>query len=245
MANGCCGGTTQSQGPGADYCNGVNVKLTRVQIDQKNLKGVDPCVTVFGVKAEITEGPLNQCTETCSWCKWLPWALLGLVVVGLLLWSFLGNPRTSVASATMAPTVATAGQNPVSATATTGDTYVFVGGTSVPGAVQKTASGGAPAKAVIPKAPCNCKAAVFDAGAYHAFGVEVARDGANFAFTQTTGEPASPNDILEAQASKKNGWITVVFDPSGPYAVSSKGTPISTQMDKSGRILVPVSQVQI
>lgn len=177
----------------------------------------------------------------CRWCKWLPWALLGLVLLGVLLWAPWRNGGVNASSAA-APTqqLAQAGQ-PVSATANPVNyTEINVNG------AQLTSAGVKPStKPVKPAVPSNpCKAVVFDTKAYHAFGVQVAREGANFAFIQTTGEPASPNDILAAQAAKKDGWVTVVFDPSGPYAVNSKGMPINVKVD-NGRILVPVAQMQI
>ncbi len=243
--NGCCGGTTQNpQGSGAGYCHPVNVKLVQVEIDRTKLKGIDDCVKVFGVKAEITDGPLNQCPTqeqpSCAWCKWLPWILLLVVLLGLLAWAPWRG--TNIASATMLPQQLAQTGQPVSATANPIQyVEVNVGGAQLASAGVKPSA--KPAKPAVPAKPC--KAVVFDSKAFHAFGVEVAREGANYAFTQTTGELASPNDIQAAQAAKKDGWITVVFDPSGAYAVNHKGNAIPVTMDASGRILVPVAQTQV
>lgn len=248
MANSCCGGSVeQNQGDTFTHCAPLGARLVEVEVP-KNLQEVDPCVTLVAYKAEVVRGPLQKCKQeqSCKWCKWLPWALLGLLVLALLLWAPWRGGGWSSASATagQAPThqLAQAGQ-PVSVTANPVNyTEINLNGAQLASAGVKPSM--KPVKPAVPTKPC--KAVVFDPnGTMRAYGVDLAVDGANYTIRQTSGELASPNDIAAAQAARPNGWVTVVLDPSGPYAVTSKGGNVQVMMDNQGRILVPVSQVQI
>ena len=162
------------------------------------------------------------------------------MLLGLLLWNMLGGQRVSVNSTT-SPTVAQAGQ-PVSATANPVNyTEINLNGSQLATAGVKPNA--KPANPTVPAQPC--KAVVFDPnGSMDRFGVKLAVVGTHYVITQTDGGLASPNDILAAQAAKKD-WVTVVLDPKGAYAINSKGMSIPVTMDKLGRILVSAAQILI
>lgn len=250
MANancGCGGNQPANQNVG---CTGV-IPFKIGFANQQTRQGENCAVGV-----EMTPTMTFGAAEMCDPCpqgapmpKWVPWligGILGLLLFGILIWALLGGPRTSVASATMAPQqFAQAGQ-PVSATANPSATAV-VNFNGVPIA---QAGGQPPAKAkpsavklAVPSGPC--KAVVFDPnGPMDRFGVALTVDGTNYAISQINdGKLASPNDILAAQAAKKE-WVTVVLDPSGPYAVNHKGNIVPVTMD-NGRILVSANQISI
>jgi len=256
MANGNnCGCSRNANNNGCQHGLPIGVTLSASPVDRSALGAdhkVDPCDTLVAIKATVTTGALHQCdspppsSSSFDWKKWWPLILLGLVLVPLLLWGLVSlatSRPAGVASATAVPMapVAQAGQ-PVIATASPVQYLEFnVNGAQLASAGVKPSV--KPAKPAVPTKPC--KAIVFDTTAYKAYGVEVASDGTNYVFTQTTEEPASPNNIAAAQAARPNGWVTVVYDPQGPYAVNHKGDTLPVKMDNMGRILVPMSQVRI
>lgn len=184
-------------------------------------------------------------TPQCNPWKWVALGLLAIALLGLLVWALSGS-RTNIASATsslMPAHVAQAGQNPVSATANPVNyTEVNLNGLQLASTGVKPST--KPTKPAVPATPMKC--VVFDPnGSMDRFGVTLAVDGTNYVIDQIDGgKLASPNDIQAAQAAKKN-WVTVVYDPSGPYAVTSKGTQIPVKMDGQGRVIVPAGQILI
>jgi len=246
MANANCGCNGNQNGNNRTFRGVVPFELGVSNQRHVNGENCEQGVAMTPTLTFLPHEMCDPCPQGAPMPKWVPWligGIVGLLLFTLLLWALIGGQRASVVSATMAPQqFAQAGQ-PVSATANPVNyTEINLNGAQLASTGVKPSV--KPTKPAVPAK--SSKAVVFDPnGTMRAYGVELAVDGANYAIYQTSGELASPNDIAAAQAARPNGWVTVVLDPSGPYAVNHKGNVIPVTMDNMGRILVPVSQVHI
>jgi len=248
MANSNCGCGSNSADQGRGGFRGVVPFLLRVK-NQHNTNGQN-CDNGIFLTPEIEflphemcdPCPSNQGTSVPKWVWALLGGLLGLMLLGFLLWLAMSRP-VGVASAMMAPaTLAQAGQ-PVSVTANPVNyTEINLNGAQLSSTGVKPSA--KPVNPAVPTAPC--KAVVFDpSGSMNRFGVTLAVDGGNYIIDQINGgRLASPNEIQAAQAAKKE-WIMVVYDAQAPYAINHKGNIVPVTMDASGRILVSAAQVSI